>query len=254
MGCGGCELWTGEDQHCYAATLSRRYAGMKGWPRRFDRPEMFPGRLAKAAKWRDLKGQRREMKPWLDGLKRVIFVGDMGDLFCSSIPFEYLRDEVLAPMVQAPGWTHLWLLLTKRLDALVRFQAWLKDEHSPWPGNAWTGVSVTGPSTLWRLDWLNKVYAPVRFLSLEPLLGPVSRLSVHWWHLDWVIVGCESGDNRRSCDQGWVEDVVATCRDGGVPVFVKQLAIGGEVVQDWTLFPPHLRIREMPTIARVNVS
>jgi len=86
MGCDGCELWREGSRHCYAGTLTLRHAGRKGWPESFDRPRLFPERLAGALRWPDLTGTARPGKPWLDGLPRVVFVNDMGDTFTESLP------------------------------------------------------------------------------------------------------------------------------------------------------------------------
>lgn len=107
MGCTGCAL---RKSHCYAAVLCARYAGRKGWPESFDRPEFFPGRLEKAMKWRDLTGEARSDKPWLDGLPRHIFVNDMSDGFCPDVDAWGWLLPHLDAMGKSP---HVWMLLTK---------------------------------------------------------------------------------------------------------------------------------------------
>jgi hypothetical protein len=86
MGCNGCELWNPAAgvRICYAGQLTERYAGKKGWPQSFGESALFPGRLAEVLRWRDLTGQPRREKPWLDGLPRVVFLNDMGDSFASA--------------------------------------------------------------------------------------------------------------------------------------------------------------------------
>jgi len=97
VGCEGCELWAAgrpdEEQHCYAATLCKRWAGKKGWPAAFDQPEYFPGRMEQALGWPDLTGKERADKPWLNGYPRLIFLNDLSDTFNSDPePIEWLPD------------------------------------------------------------------------------------------------------------------------------------------------------------------
>jgi len=177
MGCDGCELWVPSHgvKICYAGVLTERRGGkVKGYPRRFEVPELFPGRMAEAAAWSDLTGKPRPDKPWLDGMPRVIFISDMGDSPSSSVPFNYLRDEVVATVTSAQGRRHVWPWLTKQLRRMAQFAAWLQAQGIAWPDNLWALTSVTSQAQAARVRHLLRVPARVRGISYEPALGPVN--------------------------------------------------------------------------------
>jgi protein gp37 len=147
---------------------------------------------------------------WKKPLK--IFVNSMSDLFHEAVPVAYVR-EVFAVMASA-SW-HRFQVLTKRAERL--------EELSPrldWPPNLWMGVSVETSRYCRRIDRLRATGAYVKFLSLEPLLGPLHDLDLR--RIDWVIVGGESGHGARSMDPAWVTDVRDQCNQAGVPFFFKQ--------------------------------
>jgi protein gp37 len=109
----------------------------------------------------------------------MIFVGDMVDIFSKDVPFEYLRDEVMAAATSSKGQRHVWLWLTKQSQRMVAFAEWLDREGDLWPENVWTGVSVTAQVSLSRVSNLLRVPRAERlFVSAEPLLGPVDLDSV----------------------------------------------------------------------------
>ncbi len=143
---------------------------------------------------------------------RLIFVNSMSDLFHELVPTDYIA-EVFGVMCQAQQ--HVFQILTKRAQRLAEISA-----HLPWPSNVWMGVSVESHRYLWRVACLRSVPAAVRFLSLEPLLGPVPNLPLDGVH--WVIVGGESGPGCRPIAQEWVTDIRAQCRAAHVPFFFKQ--------------------------------
>tara|TARA_B100001750_G_scaffold247620_1_gene274030 strand:- start:230 stop:721 length:492 start_codon:yes stop_codon:yes gene_type:complete len=136
----------------------------------------------------------------------------MSDLFHDRVPLEFIQG-VFATMEACPQ--HTFQVLTKRADRLVEIA-----EHLPWPENVWMGVSVENEDYRWRIDRLREVPAHVRFLSLEPLLGPLSALDLSGMH--WVIVGGESGHGARPMRKSWVRDIRRQCRKEGVPFFFKQ--------------------------------
>jgi len=141
MGCDGCELWDPKNniRICYAGRQTEKMLSkgpLKGRPLAFDRPTIFPGRIASAARWRNLTGTARPGKPWLDGMPRVIFLNDMGDTFTASLPEDWLASE-LATLAASP---HLWLLLTKGPDRQRAFS-----RRHQLPGNVWAGTSITSP-------------------------------------------------------------------------------------------------------------
>jgi protein gp37 len=110
---------------------------------------------------------------------------------------------------------HIFQILTKRAERLARIAPSL-----PWPRHVWQGVSVENAHYLWRIKYLTKVPANVRFLSLEPLLGPIPHVPLDRIH--WVIVGGESGPRHRPIDPSWVRDIQAQCMAADVPFFFKQ--------------------------------
>ena len=143
---------------------------------------------------------------------RTIFVNSMSDLFHQSVPTEFIQN-VFEIMEQA-HW-HQFQVLTKRSQRLVALSPIL-----PWPENIWVGVSVEDKDHTFRIDHLRQINAYVKFLSLEPLLGPLPELDLTG--IDWVIVGGESGPGARSMNPSWVIDIRNQCLDAGVPFFFKQ--------------------------------
>lgn len=170
VGCDGCELSGG---HCYAESLVNRYAGKKGWPKAFSRPEFVQTirRLDAAIAWKDLTGTERPNKPWLNGLPRLIFVCDLSDPFSESLPIDWLSPHV----DRFAATPHIWMLLTKRPKRMAQFVAeWEQTHEDRFPQNIWGGTSVTSQATTSRIGELLAVPSlAVRFLSLEPLLGPI---------------------------------------------------------------------------------
>ena len=221
MGCTGCAL---RKNHCYAATLCMRYAGCKGWPKSFDRPEFFPGRLEKAIKWNDLTGKDRPGKPWLNGLPRRIFVNDLSDGFCPDVDAYGWLLPHLDAMEDAP---HIWLLLTKWPDRMGEFFASIGGA----PDNFYLGVSVENQAAAdERIPLLLQTPAAVHYVSVEPMLGPID-LSQHLSsscllttvkHLQWIICGGESGPGARPMHPDWARSLRDQCQAAGVPFFFKQ--------------------------------
>jgi protein gp37 len=136
----------------------------------------------------------------------------MSDLFHEAIPDEYLRSVF---DVMATAHWHVFQVLTKRSARLVAMARVL-----PWSPNVWQGVSVENAPYTSRIAHLQEVPAAVRFLSVEPLLGPIPRLPLDGIH--WVIVGGESGGGRRPVDPAWVRDIRDQCIAARVPFFFKQ--------------------------------
>lgn len=222
-GCDGCELWRNGKgnnvQLCYAGKLVERYRGVPGWPERFTKPVIYPDRINKAVKWSDLTGRLRQEKVWLDGMPRVVFLNDLGDTFTESLSIDWLVPYIPV-MADSP---HLWLILTKRANRMRDF--W--QMYGKVPENVWLGVSITSASNVARLKYLKEIEAPVRFVSIEPVLGPMPNLwagigdvgEPQW--LDWAIVGGLSGSYNTS-NPGWIADVVVQVEDRGIPLFFKQ--------------------------------
>jgi len=141
-----------------------------------------------------------------------IFVNSMSDLFHEEIPFDFIK-KVFSVMEKA-SW-HRFQVLTKRSERLAEIA-----DKLLWPGNVWMGVTVESGDYLYRIDHLRSIHAAVKFLSLEPLLGPVHDMNLSG--IDWMIVGGESGPGARPMKEEWVRDVLNQCRIKGVPFFFKQ--------------------------------
>ena len=186
--------------------------------------------------------------------KGVIFVGNMTDLFgdWNGYPEHYV-----VKAVDAAATADAVLFLTKRAG---RMAAFLRD-YGPvqdWQENGWLHNVYFG-FTAENQEWFDKrceqartmPWFPNTWLSAEPLLGPIAMDGAEN-DFNWVVVGCESGPRRRPCPIEWVESIVDQCRAAGVPVFVKQLDIGGKCVTDITKFPKHLQIRQVPWKAQAQ--
>jgi protein gp37 len=194
----GCTQVSPGCDHCYAKTFAERFRGVRGHPyeQGFDL-RMWPDRLSLPLQWK---------KP------RRIFVNSMSDLFHRDVPDEYIY-RVFDTMVKA-DW-HIFQVLTKRSRRLARLGPKL-----PWSPHIWAGVSIESEQFLWRVDQLRAVPACVRFISAEPLLGPLHGLSLERIH--WVITGGESGPGFRACDPEWVREIREKCRATCVAFFHKQ--------------------------------
>lgn len=160
---------------------------------------------------------------------RLVFVNSMSDLFHARVPVEFAR-RVFAVMADTPQ--HTYQVLTKRARRLRRVAGGLE-----FPPNVWVGVSVEDVEHLDRVDDLREVPAAVRFLSCEPLLGPLTGLDLAG--IGWVIAGGESGPRHRPMDPAWVEEIRDVCAAAGVPFFFKQWGgrtpkAGGRLLDGWT--------------------
>ena len=205
MGCNGCELWNSERRSCYAGLQHAMYGGVRrGYSPTFSDITFWPGRMAAAARLSDLRGLRRNEKPWLDGRPRMLFIGDMGDVLCGSVPFEYLRGEIIDIVVSHYGRRHNWLMLSNCASRMADFSDWLAAQGVPWPANLGAGTTITSNETTRRIDELLRVGNDdtLHFVSVEPQLEP---LDLRPWlpHLDWVIEGGESGRLSRKFDIAW---------------------------------------------------
>lgn len=194
----GCTQISPGCDHCYALTFAERFRGVPGHPyeQGFDL-KLWPSRLDLPLKWR---------RP------RRIFVTSMGDLFHEGVPDEFIH-RVFDVMTTA-DW-HTYQVLTKRSPRLMKMGSQL-----PWRPHIWVGVSVENDKYSFRVDHLRKVPADIRFISAEPLLGPLHRLDLDG--IDWVITGGESGYAHRPCDPDWVREIRDRCGASGVAFFHKQ--------------------------------
>lgn len=193
----GCTQISPGCAHCYALTFAERFRGVPGHPYEsgFDL-QLRPERLTQPLRWK---------KP------RTIFVNSMSDLFHPEVPDAYIL-QVFEVMKAAER--HRFQVLTKRSERLAEMALSL-----PWPSNVWMGVSVENQRFARRVDDLRTVPAQVRFLSCEPLLGP---LDLALDDIHWVIAGGESGPGARPMFPEWVCGVRDQCFEANVPFFFKQ--------------------------------
>lgn len=194
----GCTKVSPGCKHCYALSFAERWRGIPDHPyeQGFDL-RLVPEKLQEPLSWR---------RP------RRVFVNSMSDLFHERIPRSFIQ-RVFQVMEKA-HW-HTFQILTKRGERLAELAPAL-----PWPENVWQGVSVETEQYLYRVDLLRSVSARVRFLSLEPLLGPLPSLNLTDIH--WVIVGGESGHKHRPINADWVRQIRDRCLSERVPFFFKQ--------------------------------
>ena len=194
----GCTKVSPGCAHCYAERMARRLKAM-GQPnyRNGFRVTMHEHTLDLPLGWK---------RP------QTVFVNSMSDLFHEDVPVDFIR-RVFDVMQQADR--HLFQILTKRSARLAELAPLL-----PWPTNVWMGVTVESCDYLHRVDDLRQVPAAVRFLSLEPLLGPLPGLDLT--DIDWVIVGGESGPGARAMAEAWALDLRDQCMRAGVAFFFKQ--------------------------------
>ena len=143
---------------------------------------------------------------------RVVFVNSMSDLFHKDVPDDFIK-RVFNTMRFASQ--HKYQVLTKRSSRLGEMA-----DKLPWPENVWMGVSVENVDYTYRIDNLRKTDAAVKFLSLEPLLGPIPEMNLTG--IDWVIVGGESGPGARAMKEEWVLDIKTQCLERDIPFFFKQ--------------------------------
>jgi protein gp37 len=194
----GCTKISPGCKHCYAERLAKRLKamGQANYRNGFE-VTLQPQMLELPLHWR---------------LPKRIFVNSMSDLFHERVPDAYIK-QVFDVMVRA-HW-HQYQVLTKRSERIFQLSQQLQ-----WASQIWMGVSVESEKYADRIDDLRKTGAQVKFLSLEPLLGPLRNLNLSG--IDWVIVGGESGPGARSMNPDWVSDIRDQCLRGGVAFFFKQ--------------------------------
>lgn len=196
----GCNKISPGCQHCYAETFAERFRGVPGHPyeQGFDL-KLWPGRLTLPLEWKKSK---------------FIFVNSMSDLFHKEVPLSFIK-QVFETMRLA-DW-HVFQVLTKRAERLEEVSSELD-----WAPNVWAGVSVENADYAWRIDHLRRTGAATKFLSVEPLIGPIPNLHKHLKGIDWVIVGGESGRGARPMEINWVRDIRDQCNASNVQFFFKQ--------------------------------
>ncbi|NLJ81964.1 MAG: phage Gp37/Gp68 family protein [Bacteroidales bacterium] len=194
----GCTKISAGCKFCYAEVMSKRLKAM-GIDKYKDgfKVRVHPEALNIPYTWKSSK---------------VVFVNSMSDLFHKDIPLDFIK-QVFYIMNDNPQ--HVFQVLTKRADRLLELH-----KHLKWTHNIWMGVSVEDNRVIERIDFLRKTKAKVKFLSLEPLIGPLPNLNLK--KIDWVIVGGESGHKPRPMKPEWVIDIQEQCKKAEVAFFFKQ--------------------------------
>ena len=214
----GCRKVSAGCRHCYAERMAKRLAAMA---RAADARGQNPGRTAnylhvinRRGRWngRVFLDEAAVGDPLAWKVPRMIFVNSMSDLFHEDVPLEFIQ-SVFDVMNRSPQ--HVFQILTKRPQITARFSKELR-----WTPNVWMGTSVENATVTHRIRDLRATRARIKFLSLEPLLGPIPRLPLAG--IDWVIVGGESGPGARPMEEAWVRQIRDRCVSRGVPFFFKQ--------------------------------
>lgn len=229
----GCTKVTRGCDHCYAERIAERFRGVKGHPFEmgFDLT-LRPERLKQPIAWK---------------LPRMIFVNSMSDLFHKGIPEDFV-DSIFDTMEEA-DW-HIYQILTKRSSTMRNYLKRRYDDSLA-PKNIWCGVSVEDSTAAARIGHLLDAPASTRFLSVEPLLGPIGDVDIKG--ISWVIVGGESGPNSRPMDPDWVTEIRDLCSRENIPFFFKQWGgktakSGGRLLdgQEHNDLPTYLTIDQRP--------
>jgi len=194
----GCSKTSLGCKFCYAGRLARRLRamGQKNYRNGFE-VTLQPHMLEHPLQWRQ---------------PRRVFVNSMSDLFHPAVPADYVNRTF--DVMRRAHW-HRYQLLTKRSDRLLELNPVLD-----WQPQIWMGVSIENEDYLYRIEHLRRTGAHIKFLSIEPLLGPLRKLNLRG--IDWVIVGGESGPGARPMDPEWVREIRAICTRARVPFFFKQ--------------------------------
>jgi len=194
----GCDKISPGCAHCYAERMAKRLKAMG--------QKNYASGFALTLQEQMLELPLRWKRP------KRIFVNSMSDMFHSDVPIEFIQKAF--DVMRRAHW-HEFQVLTKRSERLQGLDAQLD-----WQPNIWMGVSVENARFQHRIDHLRATGAHVKFLSIEPLLGPLPNLNLQG--IDWVIVGGESGPRARPMDAAWVSDIRDQCQDAGVAFFFKQ--------------------------------
>ncbi len=194
----GCSKLSPGCRNCYAERMTKRLQAM-------GQPNYANGFLVTTHE-KALEIPLHWKKP------QVVFVNSMSDLFHRKVPLSFIRK--VFEVMNSAHW-HQYQVLTKRSERLLEL-----DEKLPWADHIWMGVSVESEAQKFRIDHLRQTNAHIKFLSLEPLIGPVPDIDLSG--IDWVIVGGESGPGARPMKEEWVVDIRDQCRKACVPFFFKQ--------------------------------
>ncbi|QFU90934.1 Phage protein Gp37/Gp68 [Amycolatopsis sp. YIM 10] len=229
----GCDRVSAGCDNCYALTLAKRLKAMGSAKYQNDGDPRTSGPGFGVATHTAALGE-----PFRWRQPRRVFVNSMSDLFHAKVPIDFVR-RVFAVMEATPQ--HTYQVLTKRSRRIRRVA-----QSLDWPANLWLGVSVEDERVVDRIDDLREVPAAVRFLSCEPLLGPLPELNLDG--IGWVIVGGESGPGARPMAATWATEIRDQCQRAAVPFFFKQWGgrtpkAGGRELdgRTWSEYPTAVR-------------
>lgn len=220
----GCDKISAGCDNCYAERFSERFRGVKGHPfeNGFDLT-LRPDRVEQPLKWKKSK---------------MVFVNSMSDLFHKAVPKDYIA--LVFETMENASW-HIFQVLTKR-SSLMREFINERYRNAPVPEHIWLGASIEDHSKRSRIKHVQDTNASVRFLSIEPLIGPPGKMDLK--KIQWVIVGGESGPNARPMQLSWARSVRDQCIEQNVPFFFKQWGgfrpkSGGRELdgKEWNEFP-----------------
>lgn len=194
----GCTKISHGCKNCYAERMARRlyFMGQERYRNGF-KITLHQDLIEKPLRWKKAK---------------YVFVNSMSDLFHEDVPPEFIK-RIFKMMVRA-NW-HIFQVLTKRSERLLKIA-----NDLPWAQNIWMGVTVESQDYIYRIDHLRNISARKKFISVEPMLGPIGRLPLNG--IDWVIVGGESGPGARPIKPEWVRTIRDQCLNRGVSFFFKQ--------------------------------
>jgi protein gp37 len=196
----GCTKITAGCKFCYAEVMARRLKAMG--------QEKYKNGFELTLHPETLQEPSTCKKP------KMIFVNSMSDLFHKDVPIEFIQ-QIFKVIKENPH--HVFQILTKRADILRYYDS---EGLLEWPHNLWMGVTVENKTVMHRIDNLRNTGARVKFLSCEPLLGPLHNMDLK--NIDWVIVGGESGRTPRPIKEEWVIDIKEQCQNDGVAFYFKQ--------------------------------
>jgi protein gp37 len=238
----GCDKISAGCRGCYAEVMSKRLKGMG--------QEKYKNGFKLTLHQDELQRPFTWKKP------TTVFVDSMSDLFHKDVPVEFIQ-KVFQVMKGTPQ--HTYQILTKRSDRLLELD---QSGLLHWSENVWMGVSVEDEKVMYRVDHLRETKAQTKFLSCEPLIGPLPNIDLAT--IDWVIVGGESGHNCREAKIMWMIDLVNACKVQGVAAFVKQL--GTYLAKQWDFQHPKggdieefphelsaLKVRQFPSTRKALV-
>lgn len=242
----GCTRVSSGCIHCYAETLMDKRLGKAEWGPTGIRQRTSEDYWKQPLKW------NRAAKE--SGKSIRVFCASLADVFERNDQIREWRWDLWDLVTSTPNLT--WMFLTKRPENVLDMVPWywyrkvgkdgfLSDSVAHlWPANVWIGASVEDRENAdKRIPHLLNIPAPVRFLSIEPMLGPIHIQR----RVDWVIVGGESGLGCRPMNIEWARDILIQCQAAGIPFFMKQLGGHPDKREGISRFPPELQVRQFPT-------